>query len=968
MAKARGLIDGVPKLHEAADLAAKVKELCELAKVQGTKKADWPDESIYEAVKDAFTDFRGDLPKRFDVFMASTEGTTGAAHAGHHFLRVAVAADDEYRRRKRRAGVLDFQDLLVSARDLLRDHREVRDALRERFRFLLLDELQDTDPVQMELVELLCGAGLQHGKLFAVGDHKQSIYRFRGAEVQLFTKLRESVAKEGRLGLTRNYRSQPDVLKFVNALFGKRLEEYEPIAAHHKAVGDLANVELLWSMGDGGANDVRAAEADAIARRIVELLADPTPRVLGKDGEPPRRVECKDITLLFRSMTHVAIYESALRRHGLDYYLVGGRAFFAQQEVYDLLNLLRAVENPHDSASLVGALRSPFFNLSDETVFLLATHDDGPWAGLHDSERLAMLPDDQKPAAERAAKWLAAWRELKDRLPIARLLNRVLADTGYDAALQFEYLGDRKLANLWKLVELARTFDRTGLFGLHEFTARLGDLVARQPREEQAATLPESADVVKLMSIHQAKGSEVPVVFIPDFAAQGRGNQYPVARWHREMGCLVRLPSEFDELPEEERPFSSFAYDLGRTADQLADWQEDLRVLYVACTRARDLLILSAGLPGPLTTTDRLPANHWTLLLEERFDVRTGRCLATDVKTEEVPDVRVVMMEVGESSERTPTASGGEVAKQSPPHHPTPSLPNFLSLPALEAHARGESVPYTSTHFVTEDDSDRARWRTPRERVGPVSPADAVLWAVLERWNFADVDGWVQLLADALEDAHDRKIGDELQPKFAKFAASPVRAMLAIADDVHRNVEFLADLGELSECSNGQQLAGLSLASPLVGEVAAKPRVGGEAQRTREGYPPPGGEAPPTSPTRGEVKKARMPGAASLSLRGVIDLLYRDAAGWHILGIDRGTALEDDPWRGRRPGLVLQAWAASKQLGAWPVSIGLFDLATGQLVQTDPQRFPLSAVVEHFLRAANPKLGSEQTFSPHPRV
>jgi len=179
-----------------------------------------------------------------------------------------------------------------------------------------------------------------------------------------------------------------------------------------------------------------------------------------------------------------------------------------------------------------------------------------------------------------------------------------------------------------------------------------------------------------------------------------------------------------------------------------------------------------------------------------------------------------------------------------------------------------------------------------------VSSADAVLWTVLERWNFADVDGWVQLLADALEDVPDRKVGDELQPKLAKFAESSVRAALAAADDVHRNVEFLAELGEASDT------------------------------------------------------------AMSLKLRGVIDLLYRDAAGWHILGIDRGTALEDDPWRGRRPGLVLQARAASVQLGAWPVSVGLFDLATGQLVRMDPQRFPLPSVAEHFLRAANQALGS----------
>src|SRR5439155_707759 len=161
-------------------------------------------------------------------------------------------------------------------------------------------------------------------------------------------------------------------------------------------------------------------------------------------------------------------------------------------------------------------------------------------------------PADQRPAAERAGRFLTSWRAVKDRLPIARLLGAVFADSGYDAAMQFEFLGDRKLANLWKLVDLARSFDRTGLFGLHEFTDRLGD------------------------------------------------------------------------------------------------WQEDLRVLYVACTRARDLLILSAGLPEPLpeavaglpTGVPAKAANHWTLMLAERFDLRTGRCVAVDVKPEDAPAVR----------------------------------------------------------------------------------------------------------------------------------------------------------------------------------------------------------------------------------------------------------------------------------------------------------------------------------------
>jgi ATP-dependent exoDNAse (exonuclease V) beta subunit len=492
------------------------------------------------------------------------------------------------------------------------------------------------------------------------------------------------------------------------------------------------------------------------------------------------------------------------------------------------------------------------------------------------------------PAAGRAVRFLTKWREVKDRLPIARLLNTVFVDSGYDAAMQFEFLGDRKLANLWKLVELARTFDRTGLFGLHEFTARLGYLVARQPREEQAATLPENADVVRLMSIHQAKGLEFPVVFVPDIAATTRGNVHPVARWHRGLGCLVRLPAEFDEYPDE-APFPDFADRLGKTADQLADWQEDLRILYVACTRARDLLILSAGLPGGV---ESVPANHWTLALGERFDLRTGRCVADDVPPEDVPLVRVSVVAGGEevrsqTVDRRADQTRPEVRPWVSPQ--PPSLPQVVSLPALERLARGEPLPSLGEPFDTESDGDRSEWRQPRERLGPVSPAEAVLWNVLERWDFRDVDGWAQLLADAAGD--NERVAAGLRPMLRQFAESEARTALATATDLRRGVEFLADLGAVVE-----------------------------AQEPRQ------------------------------TVRGLIDFLYRNSNAWHILGIDLGTADEDDPWRGRRPGLVLQAWALWQQFGEWPRTINLFDLATGQLVTADPRKVKLAAVADHFRR------------------
>jgi ATP-dependent helicase/nuclease subunit A len=648
-ANVRKVLDGLPKLTQAADLAVAVKGLREAAKVGKEKAKAWPSEEAYQAVKKAMEEFREDLPAKLSLFTEEPEGVDQAAAVGQRFIRVALAVADAYQQRKQRAGVLDFQDLLVLARDLVKNLDEVKRSLQARYRYLLLDEMQDTDPVQMELVELLCGIGLQHDKLFAVGDAKQSIYRFRGADVELFEKLRDGVSKTGQLSLTRNYRSQPEVLHFINALCSLRFPNYEPLEAHHERRYDGACVEFLWSVPTEGsekesASEIRIREADTIARRIVDLITSQEPRIL--ENGKLRSVKPGNVVLLFRSMSNVAVYESALRKHGLDYYLVGGRAFFAQQEIYDLLNLLRTLENPDDSLALAGTLRSPFGCLSDDALLLVGLHPNGLWAGLHDDATIARLPDDQRPRAERIRMLLSKWRESKDRLPIARLMGLAFADSGYDAAMQFEFLGDRKLANLWKLIDLAREFDRSGLFGLADFIARLGDLVTNQPREEQAATQPENADVIKIMSIHQAKGLEFPVVFIPDFAAGSKGGIKPAAHWDRMLGCLTRPTDEDPPL------FTDFPYRLGLARETVSDWREDLRILYVACTRARDLLILSAGLKEPFPPSSRpdqpVPVkapNAWMLALSERFHLLNGECLDATIPMEKRPRVKVVVVE-----------------------------------------------------------------------------------------------------------------------------------------------------------------------------------------------------------------------------------------------------------------------------------------------------------------------------------
>jgi ATP-dependent helicase/nuclease subunit A len=901
----RLLQEQLPRLAEAADLAAAVEELTDAAKVGKHGAKAWTDPVDYQAARQALEDFREGLRGlELDAFSAPDEDIVKAAHAGQRFLRVAAEVVRAYRDLKRQHSVVDFQDLLVMARDLLRDQADVRARLQERYRFLLIDELQDTDPVQVQLAEYLCGGGLTAGKLFAVGDWKQSIYRFRGADVTLFRHMRQQVPHEGRLGLTVNFRSQPVILDFTNALLGHRFEDYEPLEPHHRQLNGGPCVEFLWSpRGDKEpVAEARRTEADWIARRIAAMVGQEALVVeeRGTEGERLRPVRRGDVVLLFRAMSNVHLYEGALRKHGLDYYLVGGRAFFAQQEIYDLLSLLRGLENPQDAVSLAGTLRSPFCCLSDESLFVLSRAPGGIWQGLHEVGLCAAVPEDQRATVERARRNLDAWRGLKDRVPIAGLLGRVFADSGYDAAMQFEYLGDRKLANLWKLMDLARTFDRSGLFGVAEFIARLGELVRTQPREEQAATQPENADVVRLMSIHQAKGLEFPIVFVPDFGATGHDQHHPVARWDAHLGCVVRPPAD-----EDPPPFPDFGWRLWHAAEKIEDWHEDMRTLYVACTRAQDYLVLSAAVKKPGEGT-----NPWMLTLAERFDPETGACRGPVGDEQHRPSVRVVKSQ--DDLGPVPAATAAPEPRFLPAAdraalEDIAAIPLRLSskrvftLGEVERLLRAENDGQDSLRatdlacqFDAEDGSDRNDWPRRREEIGPASSRnesvrDRILRVVLDRWDMRQSDGWRPLLARELEarPGVEAEMREQLATLLTRFAASDMRARLSTATACHREVELLADLPESDETW----------------------------------------------------------------VRGVIDCLWQDGTGgWHALafaGAGECPDLHDESWRDRDAGLVLAAWAAERRLGVGLRSVTRYCLETGEArscdVTTQTQRRVLAA-------------------------
>ncbi len=816
------LTEAIGNLSSATDPAsalaalAAVREVA-LVKGSGGKKA-WPEEQQYDAFKKALDDLRKQIDKAVGYLKFDPEAALPAARLGLFLLDHARSITESYERAKQDLRLLDFNDLLIHARRLLTDpaHEALRGRLSERIRLLLVDEFQDTDPLQVELVEALCGSGVASGKLFFVGDFKQSIYRFRGARPEVFRELEQKTPEQGRLPLTLNFRSQPAILDFVNATFCDCFAtEYEPLRAHRPQASETPAVEFLWAESNknprakGALQEVRKREAEWIARRLRAML-DAGEEIVGVEtagAASVRPVEPGDIALLFRALTDVEYYEEALRQYGIDYYLVGGHAFYAQQEIYDLANLLRAVASPNDAISLAGVLRSPFFSLTDESLYWLAQDEGGLGAGLMAEELPTELGGDQRRRAAFAADVLRTLRAEKDRKSVASLINEALARTGYDAVLLAEFMGERKLANLRKLIDSARAFDGTGVFGLDDFILQLSHIVAEQPNEPLAATHPESTQVVRLMTIHQAKGLEFPVVVVPDLDRAG-GERGGTVAFTDELGPLVRPRARDGEPP-------CCGLDLYNLVDREEEEQERDRLLYVACTRAADYLILSGGV-----FESAGPRGPWTKLLAERFDLATGALACALPSGYAVPAVKVTMDEPATSARPRGKArhhgldklvvKAGDLADSGEGRVPPAVGPVKIN----EGARRQFSFSRLSgqLHTAAQPGDALASDERSLQAVPVIDPLSlgTLVHAMLERVRFGKTND-LDALAAQLAPRHlgdDRPGEDEAVAMVRRFLASNEAVRVASARQVHRELEFLLAWPVDADSENDRRLQG----------------------------------------------------------------------------------------------------------------------------------------------------------------
>jgi ATP-dependent helicase/nuclease subunit A len=509
-------------------------------------------------------------------------------------------------------GFVSFDGLLARARDLLRDHPGIRRALKAQFAAILVDEFQDTDPVQYELILYLAEAvgaeaaewrqvRLAPGKLFIVGDPKQSIYAFRRADMEAYDAvvdeliLAQAVAAEPEV-LRTNFRAHPALLDPINACFARLFPACavkgvqpanEPLLAPPTAPAPLPHeaVEIRLVRPDDTDADTETAtrcEAEELAR----WLAD---EVLGRqqirEGEEAVTIKPKHVAILFRTLTYARDYLEALRRHGIPYLTEGEKHFYERQEILDCVNLLRAASNPHDRIALVGVLRSPLGGLRDRGIEQLA--------------RLQRLDFRLDPpgAVAGAARIYALLRELHralPRLPVTEAITLALARAPLLELAAASVDGEQAMANLRKLRDLILELAGRGDLSWRGVLARLGERVREAPDEAESPLAEERLDeiegdgAVRVLSIHKAKGLEFPMVVLAGLHRGVDRREDPILAQHDWSTGLVGL-----------RVGDCQTYGGVYIAAKLAERQraEQLRVLYVAMTRAKRRLVLSAGIP-----------------------------------------------------------------------------------------------------------------------------------------------------------------------------------------------------------------------------------------------------------------------------------------------------------------------------------------------------------------------------------
>ncbi|MHB2025378.1 MAG: UvrD-helicase domain-containing protein [Elusimicrobiota bacterium] len=506
----------------------------------------------------------------------------------------------KFNRSRSRRGFVSFDGILSRARDLVRDHLEVRDELKNRYRAFLIDEFQDTDPLQGELLLFLAeeaggrarewtGARLSPGRIFVVGDPKQSIYRFRGADIAAYQKFCDFIlASPGSAfcALTANFRSPAEMLSPINAIFPSVLRPEKGVQPEYRALEPArfegrksqdAAVEFVGvRRADDGkisAEESRRAQFSWAARWISENCGS------GKN------IGFKDAAILLRSASALSGLLDALKTEGVPYATDVEKNFYGAPEILDFLNLLRALNDPEDRIALTGLLRSPLCALEDAHILRLSESRAMNYLKTLPS---GLLPQESMARVRALFSALGSLRLLVGREPLGDLIRRILEQTPLLEISARVYYGEQSAANILKLARMAWESSEASGLSLGEFIEAVRLEMDGFAREGESPLADERLDAVRILTVHKAKGLEFPVVFLVDACAKprpGKNEAVFAFDWNSQTAG-VRIPGaacgagmawiEDMSLPREKA--------------------ESARLLYVAMTRAKEKLFVMGGI------------------------------------------------------------------------------------------------------------------------------------------------------------------------------------------------------------------------------------------------------------------------------------------------------------------------------------------------------------------------------------
>ena len=525
--------------------------------------------------------------------------------------RLARLSLDRWREYLREENLRDYDALILDTRDLLTGDRAeaALRSIRSRYRILIIDEFQDTDRAQADIAFAI-GRGVERPQLYFVGDPKQSIYRFRGADISVWSRVTDALEGDGdRLSLTRNFRSQPELIRYLNAVGEAAIEETgEALEGElpgsrvrysdlEPALGSSGTAGVEFLVADGSnAEGRRTAEGEQVARRIRELV-EGRELVVDPETEELRPCRFRDIAVLYRTRTGIEHYGRMLALHGVPVFSSAQGGLTEQQEVADVVNALRLIDNPADDLAAFAFLRSPFVGLRDEVLARIAMErgrrsllyqarqyaENGEWWDAPEDGRVAEI---ERRALRDGVALVDELVALAARLPLDELTERLLDGSGYRLHLLMMGENREALGNLQTLLRIAEQHRRQPLGTFLDIWDAWDDQDSGLP---QAPLYSADDDVVTLTTVHRAKGLEWPVVFLIDTTSRMKPPRSREYWTDHEHGPLLK-PSRADMGPR--------AAALIERRD-LEEKAEEARLVYVATTRARDRLVVTGPPAAP---------------------------------------------------------------------------------------------------------------------------------------------------------------------------------------------------------------------------------------------------------------------------------------------------------------------------------------------------------------------------------